>query len=110
MNPATGAGTKPALLALGVLLIELIIGQPMEGLCPGSAAGLLDDYQTVAKLLDRVNTMGGANYHSAVRTCIRQDFYLGEVGKDEDGMTQQNAAFFDVIGHLERDMEMVAGM
>jgi hypothetical protein len=119
-NQATATGREQALLALGVLLIELVLRQPMDRLCAGSGVNLrgstpsvtafLRDYQTITKLLDRVNTLGGRNYCSAVRACIWQELCYREVGRDDDGITQQNAAFFEVIGHLERDMEMVAAM
>ncbi|KAK1836524.1 hypothetical protein QBC39DRAFT_272703 [Podospora conica] len=97
----TATSRNPELVALGVLLIELILGQPIDP---------LDDYQTLMPILDKVNTLGGSNYHSAVRRCIfSYDFSLGEMngaGGDSDKM-QQTAAFFDVITFLERDIGAV---
>ncbi|KAK0743627.1 hypothetical protein B0T18DRAFT_415589 [Schizothecium vesticola] len=118
-NPATGAARNPVLVALGVLLIELILGQSIQRLCPGFVVTSpwpsrydlsgLDDDRNLMPILDKVNTLGGSNYHSAVRRCIGHDFGFGDLRRGgEDEMTQQNAAFFDVIGFLERDMEMVA--
>jgi len=117
-NPATGAARNPVLVALGVLLIELILGESIQKLCPGLVGtspgpsrydlGELGDDRNLMPILDKVNTLGGSNYHSAVRRCISHDFGFGDIRRGgEDEMTQQNAAFFDVIGFLERDMEVV---
>lgn len=118
-TPVTAAARNPVLVALGVLLIELILGQPIQKLCPGFGVtppgtnrydlGGLDD-RNLTLVLDKVNTLGGSNYHSAVRRCISHDFDFGDILRRgrEDEMMRQNAAFFDVIGLLERDMEVAA--
>lgn len=119
--PAPTTASSTVLSALGVLLIELIIGQTIETICTGSGAnsgtstqydlGRLGEYRTLTRILDRVNTLGGSNYHSAVRRCIKQNFYLGETSMNgDDEMAQQNAAFFEVIGFLEQDMEIGAAV
>jgi hypothetical protein len=101
-----------ALVALGVLLIELILGQPIERLCPGFVATRVDlggqgNDQALVQILDKVRTRSGLNYHSAVRTCM--DCVLGVIPRRRDGrMKDLNEALLDVVGFLEQDMGFAA--
>ena len=105
-DTATSAADIPTLLSLGILLIELILGQTMEDLHatpPGEegVAGLISVYEAATKLLGRVNMVGGHGYHSAVERCIRCDVY----GRDLAGQNELlSDAFAGIVGPLEQDL------
>ncbi|KAK3314878.1 hypothetical protein B0H66DRAFT_563859 [Apodospora peruviana] len=104
-------------LALGVLLVELILGQTMASFRPSpqgpdinlptaanSRSDLLADYDTAMKYLDRVNMIGGANYENAVRRCIRGGYYY-QPNSDVDDEVLQTDVFVGVVSLLEEDLK-----
>ena len=109
---------SPSPVALGILLIELILGKTIEQLRPpqedlnintqdaGShIAHLVSDYQMLIRLLGDVNTLAGPNYSLAVRSCIRCEIY--DDGETDDKDSQHGDVFLGVLRLLERDVEIV---
>ncbi len=96
--------------ALGILLIELILGRTIEKLQPGTASitaacnlwAQISSYEAARQLLDKVNTFGGPNYHSAVSRCIKGNLY-------DDEPNGADVFFSGVLGLLEQDLEMAVG-
>lgn len=106
-EPAIPAQTSPTakmptLFGLGILLIELILGETIETFRPETPFN--QDYETVMKLLTRVSTIGGANYDSAVRRCIRceYNFQPNPQREDDDSHTQ---VLMDIVDLLEKDVK-----
>ena len=94
-------------LALGIILIELILGQTIERAQPEIRSipscypwDQIASYEVARQLLDRVNTFGGPNYHSAVSRCIKGNLYDGSDNSD---------VFSGVLGYLEKDLELMVG-
>ena len=100
---------RPALFALGILLVELVLGNAIETFRPNktqhqAVSPFEEDYETVMRLLTRVNTIGGANYDTAVRRCIRCEysFQPNPRGEHENPHTD---VLMDVVSLLEQDMK-----
>ncbi|KAK0667759.1 hypothetical protein QBC41DRAFT_395130 [Cercophora samala] len=95
----------PTLVALGVLLIEVIFGQVLSKIRPREADlhSILTSYEAVMQLLSAVNTLGGPNYYSAVRKCIKCEVLDdGGMGSEEG----QKDVFVGILNLLEQDLEM----
>ncbi|KAG5755256.1 hypothetical protein H9Q69_005509 [Fusarium xylarioides] len=82
---ASASPTNPFMLYLGILLIELILGQSIatldspqtQTLEPGLPRHILD-YEAANKVLGRVMMTGGSGYYNAVERCLRSDMQIGE--------------------------------
>uniref|UniRef100_A0A0D2XP56 DUF7580 domain-containing protein n=1 Tax=Fusarium oxysporum (strain Fo5176) TaxID=660025 RepID=A0A0D2XP56_FUSOF len=80
---ASVSPTNPFMLYLGILLIELILGQSIatldspqtQTLEPGLPRHILD-YEAANKLLGRVMMIGGSGYYNAVERCLRSDMQI----------------------------------
>ncbi|KAF4470143.1 hypothetical protein FALBO_2942 [Fusarium albosuccineum] len=59
-STSTTSSARPTLLSLGIILIELILGQPLESLQPQDtpASQLSPSYEAANKFLGRVNMLG----------------------------------------------------
>ena len=97
---------SPALLALGILLIELIRGQtidslrtPKEMLDPESS--VLADYMTAERLVHDIY-QSSSNYASAVRRCINQQFKTPDLNLEDDDFCQE--VYAGVVALLEEDL------
>ncbi|KAK5663803.1 hypothetical protein OQA88_6 [Cercophora sp. LCS_1] len=109
-NPAT-------LKALGLLLVELILGQSIESLrskvqhstasifsrC-GGPTHVPSDYETALALLDQINTRVGSNYCAAVKRCINCEYY-----QEVEGFSQKRPQdpLIGVLSLIEQDIEAV---
>ncbi|KAK4450353.1 hypothetical protein QBC34DRAFT_494000 [Podospora aff. communis PSN243] len=113
---ATAPRASPSPAALGILLIEVLLGQTIDQLRPPQAATgtqtaesriteLVSDYRALIKLLGKVNAMAGPNYSLAVRSCIKCQVYDDDDPHGED--PQHGDVFFAVLRLLESDMENV---
>ncbi|KAI9150004.1 hypothetical protein HJFPF1_09754 [Paramyrothecium foliicola] len=101
----TSSNANPVFLSLGILLIELILGQTMDNLQAmqtndGDMSQLISNYEAAAQLLGRVNMLGGPGYHSAVQRCI-SDVYGMNVADNNEMMAE---AFTGIVGPLEEDL------
>ncbi|KAF7506263.1 hypothetical protein GJ744_012071 [Endocarpon pusillum] len=100
---------NPVLFALGVLLIELCLGKPLEELkrpdertCDGSVDAVLD-WVAADRLVEDVYLEGGSRCGDAVRHCVRCDFdRRGTSLEDEDF---QQAVYEGVVSLLEDDLK-----
>ncbi|QGI78362.1 hypothetical protein CEK25_005091 [Fusarium fujikuroi] len=80
---ASVSPNNPFMLYLGILLIELILGQSIatldspqtQTLEPGLPRHILD-YEAANKLLGRVMMTGGSGYYNAVERCLRSDMQI----------------------------------
>ncbi|KAF9770627.1 hypothetical protein IL306_011811 [Fusarium sp. DS 682] len=105
---ATASPTNPFMLYLGILLIELILGQPIASLDsapnqtlePGLPRHILD-YETANKLLGRVMMTGGSGYYNAVERCLRSDMQIGTTG---GSCCFQADVISGVLDPLEQDL------
>lgn len=109
-NQSTKPSANPFLLSLGILLIELILGQSMENLqttqVPALGSGVpkhVLDYEAANKLLGRVMMAAGSGYCSAVERCLRSDIYRGESASEQDGL--HGETFAAIVGVLEHDLK-----
>ncbi|KAF9877553.1 hypothetical protein CkaCkLH20_04688 [Colletotrichum karsti] len=104
---STSISRSPALLALGLLLLELILGCTVEALripqdeTPGGAAGLMPGYITAQRVL-RQQTIGSMNYSSAVQRCICGEFARPTLDLNDDGFRQE--IYEKVVVLLETDL------
>ncbi|KAI1347835.1 hypothetical protein F5Y01DRAFT_233001 [Xylaria sp. FL0043] len=100
---------NPALVALGVLLIELIQGKTIDLLrTPQEEAlshnRLLQDYMTVKRLLQEVR-MASSNYAAAVTRCVDGDFHGDGLTLDNDKLCE--GVYSGIVALLERDLEFI---
>lgn len=106
---------NPALLALGILLIEIICGQTIDSMrTPEDSQGsftidttnpgtntLLSDYMVARRLLSQVYE-ASSNYGSAVRRCINGDFPRQKLDLDDEDFRQE--VYSGVVSLLEEDL------
>ncbi|KFA54858.1 hypothetical protein S40293_10133 [Stachybotrys chartarum IBT 40293] len=102
----TSLADDPIFLSLGILLIELILGQTMEKLqavqsSDGDIEHLVSKYEAAAKLLGRVNMVGGPGCFAAVQRCIRCDVYRMPLDINREMIAE---AFAGIVGPLEEDL------
>ena len=100
---------NPVLFALGVLLIELCLGKPLEELKrpdertrDGSVDAALD-WVAADRLVEDVYLEGGSRYGDAVRHCIRCDFDRRETSLEDEDF--QQAVYEGVVSLLEDDLK-----
>ncbi|KAF5585569.1 hypothetical protein FPCIR_8282 [Fusarium pseudocircinatum] len=105
---ATASPPNHFMLYLGILLIELILGQSIA--TPDSAQnqtlehGLprhVLDYEAANKLLGRVMMTGGSRYYNAVERCLRSDMQIGTAG---GSCCSQGDVISGVLDPLEQDL------
>jgi hypothetical protein len=105
---ASTSTTNPFMLYLGILLIELILGQSIatldspqtQTLEPGVPRHILD-YEAASKLLGRVMMTGGSGYYNAVERCLRSDMQIGTTG---GSCCFQGDVISGVLDPLEQDL------
>ncbi|KAF5672516.1 hypothetical protein FHETE_3650 [Fusarium heterosporum] len=103
------------LLYLGILLIELILGQSMPDIDSSqthgrepSLPGYILDYDAASKLLGRVKTAGGAGYYKAVEGCLKSYMYKPDAA---DGTSSfQSDIISSIISPLEQDLRSAAAV
>ena len=96
--------SKPALFSLGILLLELLLGRPIEGPSPCYAM----DEATMTSLLNQAHEYPGPNYENAVRRCIRSQFNIGDnVSLENDDFRDQ--LFAEVVVPLAEDLKACTG-
>jgi len=95
------------IFALGVILIELCLGQALEDmrnvedLGDDGAPNSLTDYMTARRLVDEVYDEGGGRYGDAVRRCIHCEFDQRNVSLEVEAF--RRSFFQGVIQPLEDD-------
>lgn len=82
-----------ALVALGILLVELKTGQAMSTLrppvMPPSLPHIWIDYDDALKQLDKVSISNASlNYDTAVRNCLRCEFHQHQSSLDDEKFRQ----------------------
>ncbi|KAG9503661.1 hypothetical protein J7337_003612 [Fusarium musae] len=105
---ATASPTNPFMLYLGILLIELILGQSIATLDSAQNQTLehglprhILDYEAANKLLGRVMMTGGSGYYNAVERCLRSDMQIGTAG---GSCCFQGDVISGVLDPLEQDL------
>ena len=117
--PSTGDSTSPreisllcknqGIFALGLLLIELWFGKPIDHLRSATDLGLLDqvngitDHVTTRRLIDVVYKDAGYSYGDAVRRCIHCDF--DQRSYDLDTVALKEAVHWGVVSPLEKNLD-----
>ena len=98
------------LFALGKVLIELCLGQPLETLRgpedPVDASGkanLLTDWSTANRLTEAVYSEAGTRYGDAVRRCLHCEFDQRYTNLEDDAFRQ--AVYDGVVAPLEDDVK-----
>lgn len=96
-----------ALVALGILLVELKTGQLMAELrpsvMPSSLPHIYIDYDNALKQLDKVSISNASlNYDTAVRRCLRCDFHQHQWSFDDEKFRQY--VYDEVVTNLEQDL------
>ncbi|KAJ3536921.1 hypothetical protein NM208_g6521 [Fusarium decemcellulare] len=102
INISTTSSARPTLLSLGIILIELVLGKPLESLQPKDtpASQLSPNYEAANKFLGRVNMLGGPGYFSAVQRCISP---MPQSSKKEGDLEFQSNVFARIVVPLEQD-------
>lgn len=96
-----------ALVALGILLVELKVGKPMSALrppaMPSSVPPVWIDYDNALKELDKVSISNASlNYDTAVRRCLRCEFHQHQWSFDDERFRQY--VYDEVVSNLEQDL------
>lgn len=103
----------PKLLSLGLLLIELILGQTLDSLKTGTGPGIFPEgslgwkYVIAQSVLPRVKTKS-LNYYTAVVRCIDGDFHSRRAAADGTGLDSESLCeevYSGVVALLEKDYE-----
>ncbi|KAH8890591.1 hypothetical protein GQ53DRAFT_650168 [Thozetella sp. PMI_491] len=107
--PKTPFMRNPALLSLGVLLVELIQGKTVDALrtpherdMESTSSSLLVDFVTVQRLLPRIQ-MASSNYGTAVMQCTDGDFHRHDDALEDEDIREQ--IYSGVVALLEKDLE-----
>ncbi|EMT71826.1 hypothetical protein FOC4_g10001415 [Fusarium odoratissimum] len=105
---ASVSPTNPFMLYLGILLIELILGQSIATLDAPQTQTLesglprhILDYEAANKLLGRVMMTGGSGYYNAVERCLRSDMQIDTSG---NSCCFQGDVISGVLDPLEQDL------
>ncbi|KAF4963441.1 hypothetical protein FSARC_8538 [Fusarium sarcochroum] len=110
--PPTPSPTNPFMLYLGIVLIELILGQSIASLGsaldqtlePGLPQHVLD-YEAANKFLGRVMMAGGSGYYNAVERCLRSDMHRADSADGLCGL--QSDVVAGIITPLEQDLKRI---
>ncbi|KAH7121454.1 hypothetical protein EDB81DRAFT_666170 [Dactylonectria macrodidyma] len=94
-----------AMLALGALLIQVIIGKPDHELeiTATDMPSILSKSQAGNRLGDQILESGGINYADAVKWCLKSLF--GTAGLDNDTFCQN--FYVEVVARLEEDVALL---
>ena len=104
---------NPSIFALGVLLIELWFGKPLdqlrhpEDLGPQNQVNDITDFATTSRLVDTVYEEAGATYGEAVWRCVRCEFEQRSSSLDTEALKQ--AVHNGVVSQLEKNLEFFCG-
>ncbi|MCJ1471574.1 hypothetical protein MMC13_000214 [Lambiella insularis] len=99
-----------ALFALGIVLIELCLGQPLEALRgpedpldSNGKANVLTNWNTANRMTEAVYSEAGTRYGDAVRRCLHCDFDQRTTNLEDDAFRQ--AVYDGVVAPLEDDVK-----
>ncbi|KAK2735429.1 hypothetical protein CKAH01_01810 [Colletotrichum kahawae] len=107
-NNSAPSSRCPALLALGILLLELNLGRTIESLRiqyetpPPGAPRLMYDSMTAQRLLQE-RQMDSLNYKSAVQRCIGGEFARSKLDLNDEDFRQE--IYEKVVALLETDLK-----
>ncbi|KAJ0353549.1 hypothetical protein KNSL1_001979 [Colletotrichum chrysophilum] len=107
-NNSAPSSRCPALLALGILLLELNLGRTIESLRiqyetpPPGAPRLMYDSMTAQRLLQE-RQMDSLNYKSAVQRCIGGEFARPKLDLNDEDFRQE--IYEKVVALLETDLK-----
>ena len=97
------------LFALGIVLIELCLGQTLESmrgfedqLDSSGNANVLTDWSTANRMTEAVYSEAGTRYGDAVRRCLHCDFDQRNTSLDNDAFRQ--AVYDGVVAPLQEDV------
>ncbi|KAK4107428.1 hypothetical protein N656DRAFT_840433 [Canariomyces notabilis] len=96
-----------AILSLGILLIQVIIGKTVKALGLSEnldSSALLSKCTMGAELLGQVRGSAGTNYEMAVNWCLSNAFKVANLKKDKFC----NEYYAEVVARLESDLELLA--
>lgn len=96
-----------AILSLGALLIQVIIGKSVNALeMTGQldADALLSKYTVGTGLLSQIRGSGGTNYEAAVNWCLENAFKVANLKNDKFC----DEYYGEVVARLERDAQLLA--
>ncbi|KAK3293390.1 uncharacterized protein B0H64DRAFT_211728 [Chaetomium fimeti] len=97
-NPVNSLVPNRTIFALGVLLIELCVSEPVskpDGDNAG-ATSLIDDYQSALSRLDEVYRLAGDSYGYATERCVKCSFEGRDMYKDFE-FSRFRQQFYDVV-------------
>lgn len=101
------------LYTLGIFLIELCFGKPIEDLqepqdqIPGGIVDFLPEFRAARRLIYSVYDEAGKRYGDAVRRCIYCDFDQREYSLDDKEFCQ--AVYEGVVVPLEENVKVIDG-
>ena len=101
---------NPIIYNLGILLIEIYLGQTLESLRTeedpldhNGQANILTDLSTAMRLVDNIYSLAGTGYGDAVRRCLRGDFDSRCTDLNDESFRQ--AVYEKVVEPLEEDVK-----
>ncbi|KAL8934150.1 MAG: hypothetical protein Q9216_006047 [Gyalolechia sp. 2 TL-2023] len=94
-----------SIFRLGVLLLEISLGKPLDAYMTSDQPLLFKDYLVAAQLVSNLVNEESDNYVSATKACIFSDFGSKVKEPDFNNDAFRQAVYEDVIQPLERDLE-----
>lgn len=108
-NSLAHLARNESLFALGILLIELCFGRPLETmrddrdpLGANSVPDIMTDWSTAKRMMEAVDNEAGMRYGDVVRRCIYCEFDKRSTTLEDDGFRQ--AVYDGVVAPLEDDI------
>ncbi|KAL8689787.1 MAG: hypothetical protein Q9218_004618 [Villophora microphyllina] len=104
-QPVFGPIRNQSIFGLGIILLELAMGKPLEHYKHLGQPGPFEDFMIASQLIQSIADEEGPGYLDAAQACIFCNFgsKAGNLDLDNDAFRQ--AVYEDVIVPLERDLE-----
>lgn len=100
-----GPVRNQTLFALGILLLELSTGKPLDSFKDPQSSSPFEDFIIARQLLQRIEEEESSNYLDAAQACIFCNFRGSAKDLDFANATFRQAFYEDVVVPLEEDLK-----